>query len=287
MHTLGRPVPRRKFLRTTAASLVVLPHMPLARFLPFAPSRKARIALVRTSDRKKGVRQALGLLDLAGVSDKRVVLKPNFNTAGEAPASTHNDTLAQLVYELRERGAREITLGESSGPPNTRGVMEQKGIFDLARDLGFGVVNYEEIPETDWVHFGPSGTHWSEGFWLPRQVVEAEYNVSTCCLKTHGFGGVFTMSLKLSVGLTPKKIRRPMHGSPDMRRMIAELNAGYRPRLIVMDGVVAFTDGGPSQGALKQANVIVAGDDRVAIDAVRYFLKHKNMAEQQDYCSVL
>jgi uncharacterized protein (DUF362 family) len=268
MHTLGQPIPRRRFLRSTAASLVVLPHIPLTRFLPFGPSRKARIALVRTSDRKKGVTQALGLLDLAGVSDKRVVLKPNFNTAGEAPASTHNDTLAQLVYELRERGAREITLGESSGPPNTRGVMEQKGIFDLARDLGFGVVNYEEIPEADWVHFGPSGTHWPEGFWLPRQVVDAEYNVSTCCLKTHGFGGVFTMSLKLSVGLTPKTIRRPMHSSPDMRRMIAELNTGYRPQLIVMDGVVAFTDGGPSRGALKQANVIVAGDDRVAIDAV-------------------
>jgi uncharacterized protein (DUF362 family) len=92
--------------------------------------------------------------------------------------------------------------------------------------------------------------------------------VSTCCLKTHGYGGVFTMSLKLSVGLTPKTIRRPMHRSPDMRRMIAELNAGYRPNLIVLDGVAAFTDGGPSQGELKAANVIIAGDDRVAVDAV-------------------
>jgi uncharacterized protein (DUF362 family) len=146
--------------------------------------------------------------------------------------------------------------------------MERKGIFDLASDLGFGVVNYEEIPEADWLHLGATGTHWPEGFWLPRQVVNAEYNVSTCCLKTHGFGGVFTMSLKLSVGLTPKTIRRPLHRSPDMRRMIAELNSGYRPQLIVLDGVVAFTDGGPSQGELKQANVIVAGDDRVAVDAV-------------------
>ncbi|NIN72523.1 MAG: DUF362 domain-containing protein [Gemmatimonadetes bacterium] len=212
--------------------------------------------------------QVLRLLDLSGVNGKRVLLKPNFNTAGDAPASTHNDTLSQLVYELHERGARAITLGESSGPPDTRDVMEQKGIFDLASDLGFGVVNYEEIPEADWIHFGPSGTHWPEGFWLPRHVVNAEYNVSTCCLKTHGFGGVFTMSLKLSVGLTPKNIRRPMHRSPDMRRMIAELNTGYRPQLIVLDGVAAFTDGGPSRGELKQADVIVAGHDRVAIDAV-------------------
>jgi len=98
--------------------------------------------------------------------------------------------------------------------------------------------------------------------------VDSEYTVSTCCLKTHGFGGVFTMSLKLSVGLTPKPIRRTMHRSPDMRRMIAELNTGYRPRLIVLDGVSAFTDGGPSRGELKAGNVMIAGDDRVAVDAV-------------------
>src|SRR5512143_820593 len=76
------------------------------------------------------------------------------------------------------------------------------------------------------------------------------------------------MSLKLSVGLTPKPIRRSMHGSPDMRRMIAELNTGYKPDLIVLDGVAAFTDGGPSSGTLVPANVIIAGNDRVAVDAV-------------------
>jgi uncharacterized protein (DUF362 family) len=92
--------------------------------------------------------------------------------------------------------------------------------------------------------------------------------VSTCCLKTHGFGGVFTMSLKLAVGLTPKTIRRPMHRSPEMRRMIAELNTGYRPDLVVLDGVSAFTNGGPSSGELKAGNVMIAGDDRVAVDAV-------------------
>jgi uncharacterized protein (DUF362 family) len=76
------------------------------------------------------------------------------------------------------------------------------------------------------------------------------------------------MSLKLSVGLTPKSIRRTMHASPDMRRMIAELNTGYRPDLVVLDGVSAFTDGGPSRGELKAGNVMIAGDDRVAVDAV-------------------
>jgi uncharacterized protein (DUF362 family) len=261
-------VGRRDFVRISAAGLGLLP---LAGFdgvsVPRVP-RKSRVAVVRTADRKRGVTDALKLFNPRGIGGKRVVVKPNFNTADDAPGSTHADTLSQLVTELHERDARTVTLGESSGPPATRGVMEQKGVFDLARDFRFDVVNFDEIQEADWIPFDAAGTHWPGGYFLPRLVVGAEYLVSTCCLKTHAYGGVFTMSLKLSVGLTPKRIRRTMHRSPDMRRMIAELNAGYRPQLIVLDGVSAFTDGGPSQGELKAGNVMVAGDDRVAVDAV-------------------
>jgi uncharacterized protein (DUF362 family) len=259
---------RRDFIRTTAAGLACLPLLRVDALGRAFSRARSRVALVRTADRRRGVTDALRLLDPEGLSGKRVVLKPNFNSADDAPGSTHNDTLSQIVTELHERGARSVTLGESSGPPQTRAVMQQKGVFDLARDLRFDVVNFEDLPETDWIARPVAGSHWTGGFHLPRLVVDAEYLVSTCCLKTHGFGGVFTMSLKLAVGLTPKPIRRSMHNSPDMRRMIAELNAGYRTDLIVLDGVSAFTDGGPSRGELKAANVMIAGHDRVAVDAV-------------------
>lgn len=266
-HRQPESLDRRDFLKGAAAGLAVLPHLELGRLASRRPRPTTTVALIRTDDRRDGVRRAMALLDPKGIAGKAVNLKPNFNTADPAPAGTHNDTLSQLVTELLERDAREVTVAESSFPP-TKTVMESKGIFDLASDLGFGVLNYEEIPDDAWVHFKPAGTHWPDGFHLPRHVVESEYNVSTCCLKTHGSGGVFTMSLKLSVGLTPKSIRRTMHRSPDMRRMIAELNQGYVPRLILLDGVEAFTDGGPSRGALAQANVMIAGTDRVAVDAV-------------------
>ena len=263
-----QPVSRRNFVRSAAFGLAALPMLDLHRVARPVPARRSRVALARTTDRRQGVKAALKLLDPPGIDGRRVVIKPNFNSADEAPASTHNDTLAQLVTELHERGARSVTLGESSGPPQTHGVMAAKGTFDLARDYRFDIVDYEQISDADWLAFTPPGAHWPDGFYLPRLVVDSEYNVSTCCLKTHGSGGVFTMSLKLSVGLTPKRIRRTMHRSPDMRRMIAELNTAYRPQLIVLDGVAAFTDGGPARGELKAGNVVLAGDDRVAVDAV-------------------
>jgi uncharacterized protein (DUF362 family) len=259
---------RRDFLKGAAAGLVLLPHTDLSVVGRRLGRRTSTVAVIRTAERKDGVARVMALLNPTGMAGKQVVIKPNFNTADEAPAGTANDTLVQLVTELQERDAKSITLGESSGPPNTGEVMAEKGIPDMASDMGFSVVNFDEMPDSDWVHFQPEGTHWPEGFHLPRQVVSAEYNVSTCCLKTHGFGGVFTMSMKLSVGLTPKPIRRGMHRSPDMRRMIAELNQPYQPQLIVMDGVETFVDGGPTRGTQKTGDVFVAGTDRVAVDAV-------------------
>lgn len=261
-------IDRRDFLKGAAAGLVLLPHTGFDGLGFPSPRRQTTVAVIRTSDRRDGVRRAMALMDTVGMHGKHVVIKPNFNSADGGPAGTHNDTLSELVTQVQEQDVPAITLGESSGPTNTHEVMRVKGIFDLASDMGFDVVDFDEMPDSDWVHFQPPGTHWPEGFHLPRQVTDAEYLVSACCLKTHAYGGVFTMSMKLSVGLTPKPIRRGMHRSPDMRRMIAELNQGYRADLIVMDGIETFTDGGPSRGTLTQGNVMVAGTDRVAVDAV-------------------
>jgi uncharacterized protein (DUF362 family) len=81
--------------------------------------------------------------------------------------------------------------------------------------------------------------------------------------------------LKNSVGLAAKYVpgqpynyMSELHSSPHQRRMIAEINAAYRPDLVVLDGVQAFVSGGPDQGKVVQANVVLAGTDRVAVDAV-------------------
>jgi len=140
---------RREFVRSVSAGLALVPVLGADGLGQTLAPRRSRVALVRTSDRKRGVTDVLKLMDLRTVAGKRVVLKPNFNSADDTPGSTHNDTLSQLVTELHERGARSITLGESSGPGRTRTVMERKGTFDLARDLRFDIVNFEEMPEGD------------------------------------------------------------------------------------------------------------------------------------------
>ena len=230
-----------------------------------------QVSLVCTSDRAKGVRRAIALLESNPVRGKAVMLKPNFNSADPAPGSTHIDTLRTLVENLNEMGAKSITLAERSGPgDSTRTVMEKKGVFLLAEELGFEILNLQEMGEDDWVLVQIEGSHWKKGFMFPRVYSEAECIVQTCCLKTHAFGGHFTMSLKCSVGMVPggNPYMSELHTSPYQREMIAEINAAYSTDLVVMDGIEAFIDGGPAQGTRADANVVLAGSDRVAIDAV-------------------
>ena len=230
------------------------------------------MSLVCTHNRTEGVGRAIGLLGSNPVQGKSVVLKPNFNTADPAPGSTHNDTLRSLILTLKEMGATRITLAERSGPrDSTRHVMEQKGIFTLAGELGFETVNLEGLEAEGWVHLHPKDSHWQDGFHFPRVYLEAESIVQTCCLKTHAFGSHFTLSLKSSVGMVPSRgypYMRELHSSPYLCQMIAEINTAYSPDLVVLDGVEAFVAGGPAHGTQVEAGVMLAGSDRVAIDAV-------------------
>jgi uncharacterized protein (DUF362 family) len=259
---------RRRFIKTTLTGLAVLPAVGDSILLGEKRAKKAKIALVKRGDRQEAVKQLLTMVDFASPKGKKVFIKPNFNTADPCPGSTHNDTLGQLVKELRQRGAAAIAVGDRSGPQPTDKVLEAKGIFRMAKELNFQVANFSQLADQDWLHFNPAGNHWQEGFYLARPAAEADYLVTSHCLKTHQYGGIFTLSLKLTVGMAPAKLMRELHGSPHMRRMIAELNQPFQPRLLVMDGLEAFVDGGPMTGTRKRADVFLAGTDRVAMDAV-------------------
>lgn len=261
---------RRDFLKQSAAGAAAFSLIGQKRISGAEAQALAKVALVKTTDRAKGVPAAMKLLPFPSPKDKRVVIKPNFNTADPTPGSTHNETLRQLVMEMKGRGASKVTVAERSGPPATKSVIEAKGIPALAQEVGFDIVNFEDLPPEGWATFNPPGSHWQNGFQVAKPITEAEYLLWTCCLKTHGFGGIFSMSIKLAVGATNKNMMRELHGARQthMRRMIAELHQAFRPQLIVMDGVDAFVDGGPSNGKLVQAGVIVAGTDRIAVDAV-------------------
>lgn len=232
---------------------------------------KSKVVLVRTNDRAEGVKKCLELLKINPCSGKDVLIKPNFNTSDAFPGSTHNDTLRAVLSHVQEMGAKKVTIGDRSGPEPTDQVLEKKGIHGIAGEYDASVINFDALGESGYVKVSPPGTHWADGFLVAKPLVNSECIISTCCLKTHQYGGIFTMSLKNSVGIVPREnygYMRELHSSPHQRKMIAEINAAYSPALIILDGIEAFVDGGPMTGERKTADVFLAGTDRIAVDAV-------------------
>jgi uncharacterized protein (DUF362 family) len=235
-------------------------------------AKKTAVSLIKTGNRKEGVQGSLKALGMNPVKGKNILIKPNFNTADITPGSTHNDTLTALVEEIWAMGAKSISLGERSYPL-TREVMEQKGVLPFLEKLNVKIIDFDDLDKKDWVEVFPKDSHWKNGFRIARPILEAECLVSTCCLKTHQFGGIFTMSLKLHVGVVPTTrhgfdYMRELHTSPHQRKLIAEINQPFSPHLVILDGVEAFVDGGPATGKTAKGNVFLASTDRVAIDAV-------------------
>ena len=232
------------------------------------------VALIATTDRAEGVRRALRLLDVNPARGNRVLLKPNLNSADPSPGATHPDILRTLTETLLDMGARSITVGDRSGMGNTRAVMQQLGVYGLTDRLGLETLVFDELEAAEWVVRQSGDFHWQNGFAVPRALLDSECVVQTCNLKTHRYGGHFTMALKNSVGFAAKyagnghNYMHELHNSPYQREMIAEINTAYSPGLIVMDGVEAFVRGGPAQGEKAATQVILAATDPVAIDAV-------------------
>lgn len=207
---------------------------------------------------------------------KRVALKANYNSDDEFPASTHMDTLTAIVKWLKnDAKASKIVLAERSGMGDTREVLENRGVLKLADDVGFETVVLDELGKQSWVKNEPDGSHWKRGFLFAKPFLEADRIIQTCCLKTHQFGGYFTMSLKNSVGMVAKidptdnyPYMGELHSSKYQRMMIAEINLAYKPNFIIMDGIKAFTTGGPHEGTAVEPGILIGGEDRIAVDAV-------------------
>ncbi len=233
------------------------------------------VFVVKTTDRNAGVRSLLKEYDLSDYSGATVALKANFNSAHPFPASTNLDTLEAIVENLKEAGSADITLAERSGMGATDDVLEQMGVYELGDRLGFEVISLDQEDRDGWEKMEADWLHWNDGFHLSKVFLESDKVVQTCCLKTHRFGGHFTMSLKNSVGLIADRVpgdahsyMRELHGSSHQRRMIAEINKFYDVDIAIMDALKAFVNGGPEAGDVVNPNLMLASRDRVALDAV-------------------
>lgn len=231
-------------------------------------SNDGRVYLLRTENRVEGVKKLLENFNLRKMDGKRVAIKANFNSMDPFPASTHPETL-KVIFESLKEYTDNLVLAERSGMGDTERILKGLGILDIAEQNDVEVVILDRHKR--WVKF--DAEHWLRGFLFADVFYHADFVVQTCCLKTHRFGGHFTLSLKNSVGMVAKKTRfydymAELHLSPNQRKMIAEINIAYFPEFIILDAIEGFAFGGPDKGRVIKPKLLIAGRDRVAVDAV-------------------
>ncbi|UCG36750.1 MAG: DUF362 domain-containing protein [Candidatus Bathyarchaeota archaeon] len=239
----------------------------------YADNGKSVVSLVKAENRVEGIHKAvelIGGLHVTPAKDDRgyVLVKPNCNSHDPFPASTHPQTIRTILKLLLQSDFTpcQIVLGDMSGPAwlPTRTTMERNGTLNVAEEFGVRLSFFEN---EDWVWIRPEkAASWSDGFRIAKTAYEAASIISLPCLKTHQFGGVFTLSLKNTVGLINPADRSLLHQK--MGERIAEINLAYSPDIVILDGLECFVSGGPAHGVKKDSGVIVAGGDRVSVDAV-------------------
>jgi len=234
---------------------------------PWLRNGQALVAKVKAGgDIRGAIDRAIALLGSLGqVIDRgdRVLLKPNFNSQDPYPGSTDLAFLRAVVELLLEAGAK-VMIGESSGGiwRPTRKVFRKLGVFELARDLGVELIDFDDKPD-GWVRIKVNGEYMSSVS-MPRSAYEADKIVYLPCLKTHTLAR-FSGALKLAVGFVHPGERRALHAR-HLEQKIAEISLCWQPNLIIMDGRKAFVSGGPARGQLVEPEVVLASGDLVAID---------------------
>jgi uncharacterized protein (DUF362 family) len=236
---------------------------------PYLRDGRALVSFVTCSaDLKADVLRALELLGGLGSCIKphdRVLIKPNFNSDDPPPGSTALDFLGVVIELLREHGCKEISVGESAGRPwvPTEKVFRNTGLSQRMAELKIPLLDFDKSSYQD----VPLETPYWDHVAYPLELQEFDKIVYLPTMKTHFTAG-FSMSLKLTVGLTHLFDRMVLHGDNNMfvSQRAAQLNIPLKPDLVIMDGRVSFVSGGPAIGLAVHPGVILASGDPVAID---------------------
>jgi len=239
----------------------------------------SRVAVVRCPSYdvaavRAAVERGIGLL--GGVerfarAGETILLKPNL-LIGREPgrAVTTHPSVFRAVAELFLTAGASLTYGDSPAFGRAEGVAGRAGIAEAARELG--------IPLADFVT--PVAASYPEGvlikqFTIAQGVLDADGIVSLCKMKTHGLTRI-TGAIKNQYGCIPGLLKAEFHARlPNARlftQMLVDLNGLLRPRLYVMDGVVAMEGNGPQGGNPRAMNVLLFSDDPVALDAAFCYL---------------
>jgi len=198
---------------------------------------------------------------------ERILIKPNVltGTNPEKCVCTHPSVFRAVAVILNNAKAI-VSYGDSPGFGKSEANMKKAKLKQVADELGLKLADFDKGQ-----HVTHSGALLYKRFVLANGVLESDGVVSLPKLKTHGLTRL-TGAIKNQFGCVPGLRKVQFHvkmADPfDFAKMLIDLNTLIKPRLYIMDGIIAMEGNGPRSGKPKKLGVLLFSNDPVSIDSI-------------------
>jgi len=219
-------------------------------------------------------RQVLSQINLAVVKGKRVLLKPNAGRIATADSgiTTNPQVVAAAIDAFLEAEA-SVAVGESPiTGVKTMEAFEATGIASVARERNCPLIDMDARQP---IHVIIEDGVALQSLKVCPEVLEYDVVVSIPVMKTH-MHTVVTLAVKNMKGCLWRRTKVDLHMLPPIKDLndkplniaIADTASVLRPHLSIIDGATGMEGLGPSAGQAKKLDLVLAGIDPLAVDAV-------------------
>jgi len=200
---------------------------------------------------------------LAESGKKQILIKPNYiNSKHPSTGITTDSRVIEGVVKFLKTGnvTGDVVIGEGSGFADTFQAFKIAGVDAVADRWGVELV---DLNKDEFVEVQVPDPLSLKRVRVAKTALESTI-VSVPKLKPHRIATV-TLSLKNMMGALASK--GSMHRGTSLSENIADLASVLKPSLAVIDGVIAG-EGHETSGDPVPMNLVIAGTDPVAVDAV-------------------
>ena len=242
-----------------------------------------KVAIVKGTKPVDVTVKALRMIDVdeALSEEKPILIKPNYIDASHPSTGITTDSrvIEGVVKFLKNRGVKKIVIGEGSGFGDTFKAFKVAGVDEVAKRWNVGLV---DLNEDEFVKLDPPSPLVFKRVKVAKTALESTI-ISVPKLKPHRMTDV-TLSIKNMMGVISPK--GSMHRG--LNKNIVDLASIVKPSIAVVDGIVAG-EGHETSGSPVEMNLVIAGTDPVAVDAVGAAVmginpknvKHLRLAEKE------
>jgi len=227
---------------------------------------KAKVAIVKGANPVETTVKALEMLEpdvdsvLSG--KKPILIKPNYINSRHPSTGITTDSrvIEGIVKFLKvERKIENIIIGEGTGFGDTFQAFKVAGVDSVAERYGVKLI---DLNEDEFVEVHPPNPLSLKKVRVAKTALKSTI-ISVPKLKPHR-EAVVTLSLKNMMGALASK--GSMHIGL-LSKNIVDLASVLKPSLAVIDGIIA-SEGDELSGNPIEMNLVIAGIDPVAVDAV-------------------